>query len=762
MRLTCRAAGLLTLAVVAITCTDAPTGPGAHRPGFTGARLAMAPSFSPAAARAYGTLEAMGIGVTQVRIRLRTADGTVARDTTIQYGAEDTLHIQISVEIQGTEQTFSALIELMDASGTVLFSQTQDVTARAASLPAAPPPTITLEYVGPGASARAITVTSSDVTVQAGVEPVLTAVGTDAAGSPVTDLLLAWMSSDATLATVTAVGRVATVHGTGRRGSVTITATSPTGLAGSARLAMLPPAARLAVISGDAQTSIAGALLAQPLVVELQGVDGGPIPGATVTFRAVSAGASVGAATATTDAVGLASTTLTLGQTTGTYSFEAASGALAPVTITATATAAAVAKLVFITAPPDTVTVAIPFAPVRVALADGYGNRVRTAGIRVRVLGTGVPPDTNSYRDSATTDGAGEAAFTIPPYSGLIGQLRLTVSSNGIESVSKALTAIAGAPAGLVMVQQPSAIASSGVPLAQSAIVQLVDAGRNVVAGVVPVTASLLGGSGTLNGTTTVTTATDGRASFGSLTVDGLIGSYALQFAGGTLTPATSDVIRLQNGPATTLGVLVPWPDTTSNPVDTPFAPQPRLQLFDSGNNAVPMSGVIVLADVAPGPNASLLTLGGDTTITDSLGRAAFSQLRGGGTAGRYVIRFSAGGIAPALSDSVSIAAGSLSKLLLVAQPVSVVTALLFAPAPTVQLADGYGNAVKQSGVLVSVAVAGASTAILAGTLTVPTDATGKATFDDLSVTGVLGPINLVFTALPKLSVTSAPITVTP
>ena len=762
MRLTYRAAGLLALAVVAITCTDAPTGPGAHRPGFTGARLAMAPSFSPAAARAYGTLEAMGIGVTQVRIRLRTADGTLARDTTIQYGAEDTLHIQIAVEIQGTEQTFSALIELMDASGTVLFSQSQDVTARAASLPAAPPPTITLEYVGPGASARAITVTPSDVTVQPGVEPVLTAVGTDAAGSPVTDLLLAWTSSDATLATVTAVGRVATVHGTGRRGSVTITATSPTGLAGTARLAMLPPAARLTVISGDAQTSVAGGLLAQPLVVELQGVDGGPIPDATVTFRAVSAGASVGTATATTDAAGRASTTLAVGQTAGPYRFEASSGTLSPLSISAAATAAAVAKLVFVTAPPDTVTVAIPFTPVRVALADVYGNRVRTAGVRVRVLGTGVPPDTNSYRDSVATDGGGEAAFTIPPYSGLTGQLRLTISSDGIDSVSKALTAVAGAPAGLLIVQQPSFVASSGAPLAQSAIVQLVDAGRNAVPGVVPMTASLLGGSGALTGTTTVTTATNGRATFDRLTIDGLVGSYALQFASGALTPATTGLITLQIGTATKLGFVVPWPDATSNPVDVPFARQPLVQLFDSGNNAVPMGGMIVLADVAPGPSSSLLRLTGDTATTDSLGRAAFSRLMAGGTAGRYVLRFSAGAVAPALSDSLSIVAGSLAQLLLVTQPTSVATGLLFAPAPIIQLADGYGNAVALQGVLVSVAVTGAANAILTGTSTVPTDATGRSTFDTLSVTGVLGPISLVFTASPNFSVKSAPVTVGP
>ena len=857
MRLSSRAAGLLALAVVAITCTDASTGPGVHRPGFTGARLMLAPSFSPGAERAYSALEAMGIGVTQVRIRLRAADGTVARDTTVQFGANDTLRLQIQVEIQGTEQTFSALIELLDASGLVLFSQTQDVVARASTLPAAPPPTITLEYVGPGASARSLTVTPGDLTVPPGVEPVLTAVGTDAGGAPVTDLLLAWTSSDATLATVSAVGRVATVRGTGRRGAVTITATTPTGLTGTARLAMLPLATRLIVVSGDAQVSIAGRALALPMVVELQGVDGGPIPNATVTFRAVSAGATVGAASATTDAAGRASTTLTLGRTAGTYAFEAASGAVPPVTISATAApapavalavtsgdaqssavglplalplvvrardefggvvrnaavawnrvaglgslgaastmtdslgfarvtytlggtpsvdsiraslpgasptadvlftvralAGAAAKLLFVARAPDTITVGMPFAPVSVRLADALGNAVRAAGVVVRVRGTGVAPDSAAYRDSTVTDTAGVATFVIPPYRGLVGQVQLTFASAGLDTASQAIVAAAGAPAGLLLVQQPSASAVSGAIIAQPAVVQLADVGRNPVAGVVPVTASLLGG-GTLGGTTVMNTDAAGRVAFGALSIVGAAGSYVLQFASGSLASATSAPIALGAGVAANLAAVGGTGGGVVGGVVVLTA-----RVTDAAGNPVP--GHIVTWAVTGGSGSLPVA----TTATDARGETKITWTLGF-EVGTQTVAATAAGLAgsPALF-TVTATAPANAQLRLATQPgapgFQAPSGVALTPQPVVQLTDSTGAILRQAGVAVSATLSGTG-ATLRGNLTSVTDSSGRATFSGLDILGIAGSSqSIVFSASGFTGVTSAPLLIGP
>lgn len=851
MRLRSRVAGLLALAMAAITCTDPSTGPGTLRPGFHAARLALAPGFSPSAARAYSALEAMGIRVTQVRIRLSAADGMMARDTTIQFGVSDTLHIRIPVEIRGTEQTFSALIELMDATGRVLFSQTQDVLARASTLPPAPPPTITLEYVGPGASARSITVTPSDLVVPAGVEPVLTAVGTDAGGAPVTDLLLAWTSSDTTLATVTALGAVATVRGTGRRGTVTITAAMPTGLAGTARLSMLPLATRLLVISGDAQSSLAGRLLAQPLVVELQGADGGPIPGAAVTFRAITSGASVGTATATTDAIGRTSTTLVLGRTAGAYSFEAASAGVPPVTITATATplpavalslvsgdaqsdvaglalalpfvvratdefggvvrgatvewarvagvgslpaastfsdslglarvgytlgvtpsvdtirallpgtspaatvlftarsvAGAAAKLLFETRAPDTITVGVAFAPVRVRLADGLGNAVRTAGVMVRVVETGVAPVTSAHRDSTLTDSAGIATFSIPAYRGLIGTLQLTLSSTGLASASQSLVAKAGAPAGLLVVKQPPPAAISGVAFADSVVVQLVDAGRNAVPGVVTTTASVLG-AGTLGGITTAATNASGRVSFGALVITGLVGSYSIHVASGALTPATSAPISLSAGAAAIISSVAGDKQAALVGLATPTAP--TVLVKDASGN--PVGGVSVGFAVTAGGGS----VAPATVVTDAAGMASTVWTLGVISGANALSVTAAGLTGSPVAFGATALAGPATALTFAVVPKSATSGTIMTPDTEVQLLDAYGNAASGAGVAVTIALVGNGT--LSGVLTATTDATGRARFPGLVIVGTVSlTYSLTATAPGLKGATSAPI----
>jgi len=67
----------------------------------------------------------------------------------------------------------------------------------------------------------------------------------------------------------------------------------------------------ISAVSGDLQNGAPGALLAKPLVVLVQDVDGNPVAGRTVSFAA-SPGAQVSPATAVTGANGLASATLRL------------------------------------------------------------------------------------------------------------------------------------------------------------------------------------------------------------------------------------------------------------------------------------------------------------------------------------------------------------------------------------------------------------------------------------------------------------------
>ena len=90
--------------------------------------------------------------------------------------------------------------------------------------------------------------------------------------------------------------------------------------------AVLPPPTPtlLSIVSGNNQSGLTGEALANPFVVEVRDQYDDPMQGVTVTFAVRAGGGSLSATTATTDANGLAQSTLTLGSEPGTNTVEAA------------------------------------------------------------------------------------------------------------------------------------------------------------------------------------------------------------------------------------------------------------------------------------------------------------------------------------------------------------------------------------------------------------------------------------------------------
>lgn len=84
------------------------------------------------------------------------------------------------------------------------------------------------------------------------------------------------------------------------------------------------PPATVVVTGGDLQSGAPGAVLGTALTVRVLGTDGSPNIGRPVTFAVTTGAASVAPALDTTDANGLASTTLTLGATSGPVTVNAA------------------------------------------------------------------------------------------------------------------------------------------------------------------------------------------------------------------------------------------------------------------------------------------------------------------------------------------------------------------------------------------------------------------------------------------------------
>src|SRR5205814_1917355 len=222
-----------------------------------------------------------------------------------------------------------------------------------------------------------------------------------------------------------------------------------------------------------------------------------------------------------------------------------------------------------------------------------------------------------------------------------------------------------------------------------------------------------------------------GTASFTNLSISGAAGDRTLSFSATGLTPAVSGTITVGAGAATQL-TLTTQPSTTAQS-GVAFAQQPVVQLRDGAGNAVSQSGVTVTAVIATGGG----TLGGTLTATTTAGgTASFTNLSISGAAGRGTRSFSATGLTPAVSGTITVGAGAATQLTLTTQPSATAqSGVTFAQQPVVQLRDGAGNPVSQSGVTVTAAIAtGAGT--LGGTLTATTTSGGTASFTNLSISG--------------------------
>ena len=840
MRQRLRAFGLLAIAVVAITCTDAPTSPDALKPtGVVAGHVQMTPTFSPEAARAYAALSAFGVTVTEIHIVLTGPDGSV-RDTVIAFPVgQDSIAVDIPVPISGTDQPFSALIELRNDQHVVLFSGRQVVFARAFGLPRLTAPLVLIQYTGPGKSTKTVTVGPPDTTVSGPVSVALRATGVDNTNVPVTDLLVAWTVSDATLASVTSTGNAAaTLTSLGKRGIATITAATPLGITGTTRMTFVPAAARIVVISGNSQTGVAGTTLAQPLVVEVQAADNLPVPGVTVTFSAVTAGGSVQQATVVADGTGRASTTMTLGTTAGAYQYRAASGALASVTVTETATPAPPALLVIESGNNQIDSIGRTLAlPLVVKVTDQYGGLVKDAIVKwskVAGLGTlGVPTSlsgvnglaSNSYTlgnlagfDTvrATVSGIPSADSTVlfsmraisrAPASILIvsggGQsgsptdvlptalvarvadaqnnpvsnVTVTWSSSGAafapvssatdaNGLASTIVTLGGTPGTVTVTatgggfatnttltingstppppsptmtiaagNQQTTQAGTNVPVAPSVLVR--DGSNNPVANAA-VVFSVASGGGSVTGGTTTTNA-QGIATVGSWTLGATPGANTLTATSGSLS-ATFTATGVSAGPTHFAFVVAPPAQFVVGGSPVPIS----ARLLDAQGNPVLQAGVAVTFTgvVSPGPNFATATVN-----TDASGTASIVVPTYNGSVGTVVISVTSPGLTSLVTSPIPIVAGSASAIIVATQPAtSASSGTAFSPQPAVQLVDAGGNPVSTSGLAVVATIAtGGGT--LSGTTTVNTDATGKAAYTDLVITGTAGSRTLRFTA---------------
>jgi len=248
--------------------------------------------------------------------------------------------------------------------------------------------------------------------------------------------------------------------------------------------------------------------------------------------------------------------------------------------------------------------------------------------------------------------------------------------------------------------------------------VQLEDASGNPVAATSSVTISLSSSDGGtfFNGTTPIT----------SITI--AAGSSSASFTYENTTAGSSTLTASANG---LTSVHQTETVQAAAPAKLSFVSQPLTTGITAGST---FGATVQVTDKYGNPVAGVsvsLSLGSSTItgITNPAGQAVFSNLSET-VAGTYTLKASVAGQTSISTSSFTIKAGAAAKLAFVTLPSSVSAGSPFGA--VVQVVDQYGNAVAQSGVVVSLAL---SSGTLSGSLTATTNSAGEALFSNLSDT---------------------------
>ena len=588
----------------------------------------------------------------------------------------------------------------------------------------------------------AVEVTPSSGALVLGGTAQLSAVPKTASGITIPGRTIVWASSNESAVSVSSTGLI-TAHALG--GPVHITATVD-GVTGESLITVQPFPVDRVTVAPNPLNVVVGQF--NPLTATAFDANGNPLPGRVISWQ--SSNSAVAAVTTDGVVLGVAEG----GPVTITATSEGKSGTASVNVVPRPAT-----KLGFVQQPGASTAGQAITPAVRVAIQNELGGTVTAANSQVTIA-LGANPGGGTLSGTLSVAAVnGIATFSNLSINRASNGYTLTATSGSLTSAtSSAFTVGAGAASQLIFSTSPPGAAGSGVPLSPQPGLQLVDVLGNAVAqaGVV-VTASLGSGTATLSGGTSATTNTAGIASFSGLTLNGSGTTVTLTFSAPGITSVTSGPIVLGAGTAGALA-MVTQPSASAQS-GIAFAVQPRVELRDASGNDVNQGGVAITAAIASGPAGA--TLNGTTSaVTGSNGTAQFDNLAITGAAGSYTLRFSSGALTPVVSSPIVLSAGPGATLAIVTQPsASVANGAVLPQQPSIQLRDPANNPVTQAGVQVTATLQNGGT--LGGNTTVATNASGVATFSNLSITGTVGSRTLLFAAAGYVSVTSNPINVT-
>ncbi len=308
-------------------------------------------------------------------------------------------------------------------------------------------------------------------------------------------------------------------------------------------------------------------------------------------------------------------------------------------------------------------------------------------------------------------------------------------------------------PARLLLLQAPPAVAQNGALFDRQPVVAVLDSDNQPVTEV-DVTVSIASGVGLLTGTTTVSTDATGRATYGDLMILGAAGARTLRFS---VSAPTLEIVSgtVEVGAGAPTQVVANAPMAYQGIVNSPVNPAPSVVVRDAAGNPVPGMAITFAADRDGSVSPS-------TVITDKQGVAQVTSWTLGRSADfQYLLtaRIQSGGGDPVVFSAMA-RAGAAGKLEIKVQPDPTArSGVPFSRQPAIQVEDELGNPAPQAGLAITATLLSGP----AGTLqhaSATTNASGLATFRDLSLTGLVGDYRLSFSAAALAGVASDPISV--
>jgi hypothetical protein len=584
--------------------------------------------------------------------------------------------------------TYSGVIpgEAVVEAGVEYYIQAKDGDGNLATWPANPPESMSLKRLS------TITVTPNPATVASGSTQQFTAAVRDANNNAVS-ITPAW-SVTASIGTINRNGLfVAGAAGTG-------TVVAALGdVSGNASVTVIPgPASSIAMASGDGQSGIAGAALANPLVVMVKDSSGNPVGGVSVAFSVIAGGGTLSATSSATGSDGRASAVLTLGTAAGTNTVIATSAGLSgsPVTFSATGLAGALAS--------------IAVTPNSATIISGNTQQFTAAGRDANNNTVSVTPtwSVTGGIGSITTGGL---------FSAVVSGSGAVVAASGSVSGSASLTVTPGSGSNISMVSGNSQSGTVGTTLPNPFVVIVRDANSNPVSGV-SVAFAITSGNGSLS-VTSVITGADGVAS-AVLTLGTAAGTNAVTATSTGLTgsPVTFSATGL-SGLASSLAMVSG--DGQSGIVGTTLPNSFVVIVKDANNN--PVSGASVTFAITSGNGSLSVT----STTTGSDGKASTTLTLGTMAGANSVTATSTGLSGSPVTFSATGNVGSVSPTnsTVAAAPASVGADGVSTSAVTVTLKDANGNPISGHSVTVSSGSHATTIAPPSGT----TDASGQAIF---------------------------------